>query len=124
LPATTLAKVAITWSISASVCAAETEQRSRHRRLGVPGGKRDVDIDTGIQQRVPHHDGGGLVLALDRDDRAHLLATHLEAELAETVEQALRIPAQRIAAFGFASQRFTAAIDVAIVAGDDDAVNM
>ena len=37
-PATTFAKVAMTLSISSSVWAAETEQRSRQRRFGVPGG--------------------------------------------------------------------------------------
>jgi hypothetical protein len=36
--ATTLPKRSRIWSISSAVWAAETEQRSRHRRLGVPGG--------------------------------------------------------------------------------------
>ena len=47
-------------------------QQAQSRRRS--GRQRDVHIDAGLEQRVPHGDGRRLIGAFDRDDRAHLIA--------------------------------------------------
>src|SRR5215208_2089887 len=89
----------------------ETCLAGRARRQGY------VHIDAAGEKRIPHHDGGGLVWAFYGDDRAHGVAAEVQAERCEF----FMILTRRS---GSAASVRNAALAVATVDGDGEAVNI